>query len=360
MRRPSNQKRHSSKKRHLAGREDLAGASAERPARVGFLLLPGFPLMSYAAAVEPLRAANVLSGRPLYVWSHLTVDGAPVAASGGIRIEPDLAFEAAKRFDAAKGLDGAGRLDALFVCAGGNPAAFDHKPTFAKLSAISAGGVILGGMSGGAYVLARAGLLQGRRCTIHWEHMPALLEEFPDLRLERTLYVVDKDRITCAGGLAAFDMMAALIAAAHGDALATAIGEWYLRTRPRAGDDPQRISLRERYRVANPRLLKALSLMEEHIEAPLSRDDLACAAGVGVRQLERLFVVHLHQTISRHYHAIRLDRARSLLRQTSLSVVEAGLACGFVAAGHFSRVYSRRFGHSPRRERICDDLVKAD
>ena len=253
--------------------------------RIGFLLLPNFPLMSYASAVEPLRAANVLAGRELYAWSNLTIDGEAVEASVGVRITPDLTLETA------------GGLDTIFVCAGGNPAHFDHKPTFARLRALAAGGAAIGGMSGGAYILARAGLLAGRRCTIHWEHIPALIEEFPDLRLERTLYVFDGDRITCAGGLAAFDMMVALIARRHGDDLAMAVSEWYLRTQSRSGEDSQRVSLRERYRVANDRVLRVLALMEERIETPLSREALAAAAGVTLRQLERLFASHLHETL---------------------------------------------------------------
>ncbi|MGO4872681.1 MAG: GlxA family transcriptional regulator [Roseiarcus sp.] len=317
----------------------LAPRAGEETQRLGFLLLPSFPLMSYASAVEPLRAANLISGRRLYSWSHLTVDAGPVEASVGPRIAPDLSLEAA------------GGLDALFVCAGGNPAAFDHKPTFARLRALAAGGVPIGGMSGGAYILARAGLLERRRCTIHWEHIPALIEEFPDLWLERTLYVFDRDRLTCAGGLAAFDMMAALIARRHGADLAMAVSEWYLRTQSRSGEDSQRVSLRERYRVANERVLKALALMEERIERPMTRESLAGAAGVTLRQLERLFVSHLGETLSQRYLGLRLERARKLLRQTSLSVVEVAVACGFVASGHFSRAYRSRFGCPPSRDR---------
>jgi transcriptional regulator GlxA family with amidase domain len=307
--------------------------------RIGFLLLPDFPLMSYASAIEPLRAANALAGKELYRWSHLSVDGRPARASVGLEIAPDLGLEAAQA------------LDALFVCAGGNPAAFAHKPTFARLRALAAAGVEIGGMSGGAFVLARAGLLERRRCTIHWEHIPALLEEFPDLLLERTLYVFDGDRATCAGGLAAFDMMVDLIERRDGAALAVAVGEWYLRTQSRSGEDAQRLSLRERTRVANPKVLKALALMEERIEHPLPRAALAEAAGVTLRQLERLFAAHLGQSLAGHYLGLRLDRARKLLRQTSLPIVEVALACGFAASGHFSRVYKARFGRAPSAER---------
>lgn len=317
----------------------IDSSSPEMPRRIGFLLLPGFPLMSYASAVEPLRAADTLSGCPLYRWFHVGCDGSAVAASNGVTITPDLALEAA------------GTLDALFVCAGGNPATFDHKPTFARLRTLASGGLVLGGMSGGTYVLARAGLLAGRRCAIHWEHIPALIEEFPDLELERTLYVFDRDRITCAGGLAAFDMMIELIGRDHGADLAARVAEWYLHTRSRSGDDAQRLSPRERYGVANARVLKVLALMEERIETPLSRAELAAAAGVTLRQLERLFAAHLGVTLGEHSLAIRLERARALLRQTSLAVAEVAVACGFVATGHFSRVYRVRFGHPPSAER---------
>jgi len=313
--------------------------AADRPARYGFLLLPGFPLMSYASAVEPLRAANAISGRTLYLWRHVSFDGNPLTASNGIvfpfddRLSPDL------------------ELDALFVCAGGNPAQFDHSPTFAALRGLAHRGVYLGGMSGGSYVLAHAGLLEGRRCTIHWEHIPAFVEEFQDLKVERTLFVIDRNRITCAGGLASFDMMIELIARARGTDLSTAVSEWYLHTRTRLGTDSQRMGLRERTGITNEHVLKTLAAMEAHLENPLSRNALAKYAGITLRQLERLFAAHLGTTIARRYSDIRLDRARQLLKQSTLSVAEVAVACGFVSTSHFSKAYKTRFGLRPRQER---------
>lgn len=309
------------------------------PTRVGFLLVDGFPLMSYASAVEPLRAAVTLAGRPLYAWSHLTIDGRPASSSSGVAISPDLALEAA------------GELDLLLVCAGGNPAAFRHEPTFARLRILAAHGLAIGGMSGGAFLLARAGLLHGRRATIHWEHIPALLEECPDLAIERSLWVFDRDRPTCAGGIASFDMMVELIARRHGLDLARRISEWYLHTRTRSGDDAQRLSLRERWGTANERLLKVLAVMEERLEEPVDRESLARIAGVTVRQLERLFRVHLATTLGDHYLGLRLERARILLRQTSLPVAEVAVACGFAAPAHFARAYRARFARAPSAER---------
>jgi transcriptional regulator GlxA family with amidase domain len=313
--------------------------NAPETTQVGFLLTPGFALLPYASAVEPLRAANLLSGRKLYAWRHISIDGKPAEASNGVAIQPDLTFT-----------DDA-RLDYLFVCAGGNPATFHHPPTQAWLRQLARRGVKLGGISGGPYILARANLLAGYRFTIHWEHAPAFVEEYPDLDLRRSLFEIDHDRLTSSGGTAPLDMMHALIADRHGQELAIKVSEWFLQTHVREGTRPQRMTLRERFGVSHGPLLRVLERMEMHIEEPLSRQALARSAGLSLRQLERLFRDHLGRTLGEHYLHLRLDRARDLMRQTTLSVLQVALACGFVSASHFSRAYRARFGHSPRAER---------
>lgn len=309
------------------------------PQVIAFLLIDDFALMSYAAAIEPLRAANLLSRRELYRWRHVSVDGEAATASNGGRV---LA-------DSRVGEDGG--FDTVMVCAGGNPALFDHAPTFAWLRDLARKGVRLGGVSGGPWILARAGVLQGYRATIHWEHLPAMAEAFPNLELRRTLYEVDRDRLTCAGGIAALDMMVELIERDHGHTLAAAVAEWYLSTEMRLGSAAQRMQARERFGVSNEKLLKALAHMEANLEDPASKERLAAVAGVSIRQLERLFAQHLNATPTEHYQRIRLDRARTLLRQTTLSVMETAVACGFVSPSHFSRAYRARFGKSPKDER---------
>jgi transcriptional regulator GlxA family with amidase domain len=318
----------------------VRGAERGAPVlRIGFLLLPGFALLSYGCAMEPFRAANDLAGTTLYEWVHISPDGQPVRASNGVGIMAD------------RGLARPGQIDMLFVCAGGNPAEFEDPATLAWLRAEAARGIRIGGISGGAYILARAGLLQGYRCTAHWDYVPAMAERFPGLTLTGALYEVDRDRCTCSGGTAALDMMLALIGAAQGRPLARAVAEWFLHTRPRAGDEPQRMGLPERYDTNHPSLLAALEQMERAIEDPLPREALATSAGLSVRQLERLFRGQLGLTIGAHYLGLRLDHARRLLRQTSLSVLQVAMACGFVSAAHFSRAYAARFGRSPRQDR---------
>jgi len=312
------------------------------PHTVGFLLLPDFSLLSYACAIEPLRAANRLSGRLLYAWRHIAIDGRPAQASNGVEVRAD------------HGLDDEFEVGTVFVCAGGNPARFRNRRVSRWLRGLARHNVRLGGVSGGPYALARAGLLNGHGCTIHWEHFPAFVEEFPDLHATRSLFVIDRDRLTCSGGTAALDMMHALIEQDHGHELAAAVSDWFLQTDIRAGSGPQRLTLRERFNVSNERLLRALEYMESHLQEPASRGELAKRAGISVRQLERLFADHLGSTMRAHYLRTRLERARILLRQTVMPVVSIAVETGFVSASHFARSYRLAFGRPPRQERGAD------
>jgi len=307
---------------------------------VGFLLVPGFALMSYAAAIEPLRAANLLSGNELYRWWHAAPGGRPVMASNGVAIIPDYGTSADR--DA----------DKVFVCAGGNPALFDDKSVFAWLRRLARKGATIGGISGGPYVLAKAGLLDNRRATLHWEHMPAFREAFPDVTVVPSLFEIDGNRITCSGGISALDMMVALIERDHGRQLAASVGDWFLHTHIREGFGPQRMDLRYRLGVADEKLLSVLRAMERSIETPLARAELARAAGISLRQLERLFERHIGHGIHSHYRWLRLERARQLLRETSLPVLDVAFATGFASSSQFARAYSRAFGEPPSDTRM--------
>lgn len=314
-------------------------ASSETTRLVGFLLIPEFSLLSYASTIEPLRAANRLSGKPLYNWAHISIDGDASAASSGLEVQAD--HEVGDHVE----------FDTVFVCAGGNPAKFRHRRTLAWLRNLARRGVRLAGVSGGPYILARAGLLDGYRCTVHWEHMAAFREEFPNLEAKRTLFEIDRGRLTCAGGIAALDLMRAIIGSEQGPELANAVGGWFLQTHLRPGSGPQRLTLRERYGVANRKLLACLEAMEEAIERPIHRRSLAQRAGISIRQLERLFATHLNTTIDAQYLNLRLDRAQRLLHETAMPALSIAIACGFSTASHFSRAYKNRFGKSPRQER---------
>ena len=323
-----------------AGTNGPRPPAQESPQTVGFLLVPGFALMSYTAAVEPLRAANLISGRELYRWWQAAPGGKPVMASNGLAIIPDC------------GTNKEREADMVFVCAGGNPAIFDDRSVFAWLRRLARKGVTIGGISGGPYVLAKAGLLDQRRATLHWEHLPAFREAFPDVALVPSLFEIDGNRITCSGGISALDMMVALIERDHGRQLAAAVGDWFLHTHIREGFGPQRMDLRYRLGVADEQLLFVLRAMETSIETPQPRVSLARSAGISLRQLERLFRRHVGHGIHHHYRWLRLERARQLLRETTLPVLDVALATGFASSSQFARAYASAFGEPPSQTRM--------
>ena len=308
------------------------------PQTVGLLLVPGFALMSYASVVEPLRAANLLAGRELYRWVHVTPGPLSVAASCGATVP-------CVRQDAV------GPLDFLFVCAGGNPASFRDRASLAWLRALAAQGVRIGGVSGGPVILAKAGIMDGYHMTVHWGQAPAVAEAFPNILLTRSIYIADRNRLTCAGGIAPLDMMHALIAEEHGPELARRVSDWFMHTDIRPGQSAQRASLTERYGVHDDRLAAALELMESHPGEPLTRSETARRVGLSTRQLDRLFAEKMRTSYAGHYRRLRLERARDLLRQSAVPITEIALGCGFSSASHFGRAYREAFGVTPASER---------
>ena len=195
--------------------------------------------------------------------------------------------------------------------------------------------------------MARAGLLTGRRATIHWEHRDLLAEDYPDIALDRGLYVIDGPFITCAGGTAGLDLALALIALDYGEDLAGRVGEWFIRTAPRDAAGPQRPSPAERHGTTNRLVLTALAMIEASLDRPPERATIAAACGRSIRQIERLFREHLGKTMAQTMLAIRLDSAAQRLRTTDASVTQVALDCGFVSAAHFSRLMRQRFGMAP-------------
>ncbi|MEO1025379.1 MAG: GlxA family transcriptional regulator [Pseudomonadota bacterium] len=320
-------------------KRDTSGPK-ETPFRVGIFAVPGFALMSYACTVEPLRAANLLSRRPLYQVLHFG-EGAHVASSGAASIE--------RQHDVGETVG----LDLLLVVAGGDPFAFEDPATFAWLKRLARRRVQLGGVSGGSVLLAKAGLMEGRRLTVHWEHAAGLSEQFPDILIERRLFVIDRDRVTCGGGTAPLDLMHALINSHHGSAFARLVSDWFLHTDIRSATDPQRAGLVERLGPQSPHVIEAITAMESHVGDPLSLSQLALMAGVSPRHLNRLFAQAFDQSVMDIYRNLRLETARRMVRSTAMSAGEIGAATGFGSAAHFSNAYKAHFGIGPRADRAA-------
>jgi AraC family transcriptional regulator, glycine betaine-responsive activator len=311
---------------------------------IGFLLVPRFSMIAFTSAIEPLRLANRAAGKPLYAWRLFSRDGGPVRASNGVEISVDGAFADARSVNAA------------IVCAGIDVQTFDHRELMAALRRLSSFGAAIGAVCTGTYVLAKAGLLDGHPATIHWENYEGLVSEFPHLNVTQELFEIDRRRFTCAGGTAAVDMMLSVIMRDHGHGLASQVTDQLIHHRIREAGERQRMDLRARLGIAHPKLLAVVALMEQHIEEPLSCPELAKRVGFSTRQLERLFCKYLGHSPTSHYLSIRLDRARELLRQTSMPVLSVGVACGFVSASHFSKSYHEHFGRTPSAERKGDQI----
>ena len=317
----------------------IGKADGAEPIEIGFFLVPGFSMIAFASAVEPLRLANRVAGRAIYAWRAYSIDGDPVIASNRFRAIADSAIADAKS------------PQVLIVCSGIGAEHYRNAALSAKLRYLARHGAVLGAVCTGAYILARAGLLDGYRCTIHWENLPGFYEEFPHIEVMPELYQFDRNRFTCAGGTAAVDMMLSFIARHLGHDIAASVADQLMHHRIRSGYEDQRMELRARLNITHAKLLEAVACMEANLEEPLSFAELARAVGLSPRQLERLFRKHLDRSPTRYYLGLRLDRARFLLLQTSLSILDVALTCGFVSASHFSKCYREHFGWTPSDER---------
>jgi transcriptional regulator GlxA family with amidase domain len=306
-------------------------------ARFGFLTLPSYSMIACANAVEALRMANRAVGRPAYEWRMVSLDGAAAMASNGLTLEPTVALEAA------------GPFDIVFVCGGVDVRQSTGRALATALRRLAAGGAALGGLCTGAFALAEAGLLSGRRCAIHWENLSAIREEFPDIDFIQDLYAVDGDRLTCTGGVAPLDMMISLIGARLGREVAREVSTQFIVERDRAGDERQPASPHLSAARGHKRLESAVRALEA--DPARKPGEIAVAAGLSTRQLERLFAQHMGQSPSAFALRLRLERARSLLGQTALSVTEVAVACGFTSSAHFSTAYRRLFGQAPSASR---------
>ena len=306
---------------------------------VAFLLLREFSMMSVVSSVEPLRAANRLSGKASYEWRFYSEDGQPIAASNGMIVNVTGGIR-----DIAEDPSG---IDFLFVCAGTDPNPPNRARLHAGLRQCARAPLVLGSLSSGTFVLARAGLLDGYRCTVHWEFRPAFEEEFPDLEFSPGLFVIDRDRWTGSGGVAGMDMMLYLIERDHGPSLSRAVANWFQIDRIRNSAIHQRSGQLDRIETLPSPMQKAIELMMANIETPLKMDEIAEMAGLRLRRMERMFKSNLDTSPAHFYRGIRLEKARELLLHTNLSTLEIGVLTGFSSSSHFAMAFQKHYGMRP-------------
>jgi len=313
-------------------------AKTATPKRFVFLLLDRFTMLSFAGAIEPLRIANRIAGQDIYRWV-LAGEGDMVSCSNGAAFKLDI------------GLEEIERDDVVLVCGGIDVQRASSKSVLNWLRREAQRGVTIGGLCTGAYTVAKAGLLEGKKATIHWENQDGFLEEFEQVKLTKSVFVMDGNRWSTAGGTSSIDLMLKVIAADHGEDLANTVADQLIYTSIRTDQDTQRLSIPTRIGVRHPKLSQVIQMMEGNIEDPMSPADLAEEVGMSTRQLERLFRRYLNRSPKRYYMELRLQKARNLLMQTDMSVINVALACGFASPSHFSKCYRSHYNTTPYRER---------
>ena len=323
----------------IAPKKALNVGKATTPRRFVFLLLDRFTMLSFASAIEPLRIANRVSGQPLYTWKLAGEGGDTAVCSNGAAFKLDM------------GLDEIEREDTVLVCGGIDVQRSTTKPVLNWLRREARRGVTMGGLCTGAYAVAKAGLLDGKKATIHWENQDGFLEEFEDVKLTKSVFVMDGNRWTTAGGTSSLDLMLKVIAADQGEDIANTVADQLIYSTIRTDQDTQRLSIPTRIGVRHPKLSQVIQMMEGNIEDPMSPADLAEEVGMSTRQLERLFRRYLNRSPKRYYMELRLQKARNLLMQTDMSVINVALACGFASPSHFSKCYRAHYNTTPYRER---------
>ena len=309
------------------------------PRRFIFLLLDRFTMINFAGAIEPLRLVNHVSGRAIYDWKLCGEGGVEKTCSNGATLRLDM------------GLDELDRDDCLLVCGGVDIQKHTTKPVLAWLRREARRGIAIGGLCTGAHVLAKAGLLDGKKATIHWENQDGFSEEFSEVNLTKSVFVMDGNRWSTAGGISSIDLMLRIIAADQGEDVANSVADQMIYSTIRTGQDTQRLSIPTRIGVRHPKLSQVIQMMEGNIEDPLSPADLADEVGMSTRQLERLFRRYLNRSPKRYYMELRLQKARNLLMQTDMSVINVALASGFASPSHFSKCYRSHYNTTPYRER---------
>lgn len=313
--------------------------TAQAETRLVIVVAPSFNMAATMGFIDPFRAANYLDGRSYFKWEFLSEEGGQCVSSNGTGISTGpLDLQDA---------------DIVVVSSSWTPERHLTARLGGALRHWARNGATLGALDTGAFILAQAGLLKGRQATVHYEHIDAFQELYPDIDVVENLYVLDGNRVTCSGGSASVDFGLQILQGIHGSALANAAARYIFHDRLRGPMEMQQPGTSEPLGSTVPAKLRAaIQVMEANLEEPVSVPEVCRRAGLSHRQLDRLFATYIRKTPALYYRDIRLDRARGLVTQTELPIAEVALASGFSSHVHFSRSYKERFGLPPSQDRI--------
>lgn len=312
------------------------------PLRFGFLLFPGFPMACLTSAIEPLRAANEITGRREFVWTLVAETDTPVRSSAEIGFDPDA------RLQEVEG------LDHLYLISPPTAEFADPRRSPARLRWLDRTGLTLGAFSGGIFPLARAGLMAGRPCSVHWCYEAAFKADFPEVEAREAAIQRDRRRITASGAGAVFDLMLRLIGERLGRDCMTEVACWFQHPFVRDADASQKVPVARSGGTTDTlpgAIREAIRLFETHVEEPLRIPEVATAVGLSDRHFERLFKRETGQSPLRYYHHLRLGKARQRVLYSSDSLRDIASSVGYLTSSPMIRQYTELFGVSPRDER---------
>ncbi len=307
-----------------------------KPFAVTILLLEESSLLSFASTLDPLRAVNRVTQRRLFDWTLVSFDGNPVTLTSGVSIAtkgPLVAFPEG---------------DALIVIAGFNQDRHASRKDLTALAKAARGYRAIGGVEAGSWLLARAGLLNGKAATTHWEDFEDFAAKFPNVDLRTDRFVIDQNTFTCGGASPAFDMMLHLIRSRHGAPLALEVASVFVYDEAHAATDAQPLVSLGRLKEHEPRVSEAIRLMEANIDEPLTVAKIAKRLKLTQRTLEIIFRKALDRSPGDFYLKLRLQAARRLVVDTRLSVQDIAIRAGFNSHTAFSRVFKQVYGAGPR------------
>ncbi len=312
------------------------------PATLGFLLFPGFPMACLTSAIEPLRAANEITGRKEFAWTLIGEDAAPVRSSAEVRFDPDVALADAKG------------LDYLMFLSSPTSRFENPRKSNAQARYLERSGVIIGGFSGGIFPLARSGLMENHRCSVHWCYEAAFKAEFPRIEASQTVIIRDRRRYTASGAGAVFDMMLRLIEERLGRDTMTEVACWFQHPFVREDDASQKVPVNKAGGTDDllPDAIRAaIRIFSEHIEDPIQIGDVAEAVSVSERHLERCFKQATGQSPLKYYRLMRLKKARQRVLYSTDTITEIAQSVGYASSTPMARHYAEAFGVNPNDER---------
>lgn len=316
-----------------------AHVDTEGGCRFIFVLCPGFSSLDLGASLETLAAANDVSSRTVFKWEIVSETGDPVQGASGLTVAVDRTLPPTRRDDC------------VVIFGSATTAEPPSHRLIAWLRKAKRFGAALCGVGGGAIILAQAKLTSGHPVSAHWNIQHALTEAFLDLDVRCSVFEQNADATTSAGGATTLDLFLALIGQKLGTHTAALVADQLLCSTVRSGTDRQTRSDLCRLGTRHERLSMAILHMEENLESDLSPSQVAAVVGLSTRQLERLFLRYVGSSPKAYITTLRLERARRMLQQTQMRVIDVAMACGFTSASHFSKLYRKHLGTSPHAER---------